>query len=363
MANSSQLVSETTVNRLAALEAAIQSRRGRWLILAHDSPDPDALASATLLAKLLRVRYRQRVTLAYGGIIGRPENREMVRALRLEFARIRDLDLRQYKRYALVDAQPRTGNTRLPADVVPDLVFDHHFLRKATRECPFHDVRTDYAASASIVAEYVLAAGLRLTRREATAVVYAIRTETLDFSREAPGPDQELYDALLEACDRRTLGRIQTPPLPAEYFSNLHDALEHIQTTDSLIVTHLDAIDQPDIVAEVADLLVRMEGKTWSLCTGLYEGRIYCSIRTTNPRAQAARIMRKMLGRRGKGGGHGMLAGGFASAPRDPVAAAKLQVELGRKLARLLKKNPDRLTPLALAGAREQDVAGADAEP
>ncbi|HUP21653.1 MAG TPA: DHHA1 domain-containing protein [Thermoanaerobaculia bacterium] len=340
------MISDRTKEKFAELETRVRSGTGRWLVLTHDSPDPDAIASATILARLLRSRFKQKVTIAHGGIIGRAENKEMVRALHLELSRMRHINLKHYRRFALVDTQPRTGNNQLPDHVVPDLVFDHHFLRKATQSCPFFDVRRDYSATASLVTEYLLAAGIEPTHREATAVVYAIRSETLDFARDTLGPDRALYEHLLARADRRMLGRIQTPRLPVGYFTTLHEALENLQTVDSLILSHLGRIEQPDSVPELADLLLRLEGKTWSLVTGVFEDRIYCSIRTTNPRAEAAHVMRRMVGRRGKGGGHGMLAGGWVAAPDTPEAIARLQIELGVKLARLLKKSSERISPL-----------------
>jgi nanoRNase/pAp phosphatase (c-di-AMP/oligoRNAs hydrolase) len=342
------MVSERTATRLAELERHVSSSSGRWLVLTHDNPDPDAIAAAMALGKLLRQRMGRSVTVAYGGIVGRAENREMVRVLKLELSRWRHLNLKNYRHFALVDCQPQTGNSQLPAEIVPDLVFDHHPLRKQTGASPFVDVRTDYGATASILAEYVIAADLTVTQREATAFVYAIRSETLDFSREAAGPDHALYDRFLQAADKRLLGRIQNPRLPLSYFASLHDALEHLETIDSLILSHLGSISQPDIVPEIADLLLRMEGKTWSLCTGLYEDRIYCSIRTSNPRADASKVMRRMLGKRGKGGGHGMIAGGWTPQPPTPEAVRKRQAELGHRLASILRKRADRLVPLSL---------------
>ena len=78
------MIPETTRIRLAALGEIVRGgdrpgAGGRWLILTHDNPDPDALAAAALLARLLRGAFRQKVTLAYGGLVGRAENREMVR--------------------------------------------------------------------------------------------------------------------------------------------------------------------------------------------------------------------------------------------------------------------------------------------
>lgn len=321
----------------------------RWLVLTHDNPDPDAVASAALLAKLLHEGFGARVTTAFGGLIGRAENREMVRSLKLHLSDIRNLDLSRFSRFALVDTQPRTGNNQLPDDVVPDLVFDHHPLRRDTRSAAYFDVRPEYGATVSILSEYVEAVDIDVPASCATAIVYAIRAETQDFGREFAAVDKAVYDRYFPHVDKRALGKIQKAPLPLSYFRSLHQALEGLETMENLVIAHLDEVEQPDIVPEVADLLLRLEGKTWALCTGRFNGRVYASIRTSNPRADAGNIMRQLVGKNGKGGGHGRTAGGWVTIT---VGYADRPIELQRllaaRLARHLKKDPERLTVLDL---------------
>ena len=353
------MITEATRERFAALGELIAGQGrggGRWLVLTHDNPDPDALAAATLLSQVLRRAFKQRVTAAYGGIVGRAENREMVRSLHLKLSHVRHLSFKRYQHFALVDTQPRTGNNQLPPDVQPDLVIDHHPVRKITLSAPFLDIRPTYGATATVLGEYMLAAGIRPTHAMATALIYAIRSETQDFSREFTGPDKAIYDLFFPLANHVLLARIQNPRLPLSYFGDLHEALERLESVDSLILSHLDEVGQPDIVPELADLLLRMQGKTWALCTGYYRDRLYLSIRTTNPRADAGALMRRLIGRRGKGGGHGRTAGGWIDAARLATGGerARLQTAIAAKLAVELRKNPDKLTRLALRPAEKE---------
>lgn len=355
------MLTPLTLERYAVLAARIEATRPseRWLVLTHDNPDPDALTAAALLCHLLRRRFHRDATPAYGGLIGRAENREMYRRLRFRFSLVRQLDLSQYRHFALVDTQPRTGNNQLPPGVTPDLVFDHHPLRKATQSSGFYDVRPDYGATATLLTEYLMAAGIEITQALATGVTYAIRSETRELGRETAGPDREIYDAMLPRASKTTLSRIQNAHQPLSYFRNLHQALENLETVGSLIVSHLGRVEQPDIVPEIADLLLRLEGKTWSLATGLYDDRVYLSIRTTNPRAEAGQIMRRLVGRRGKGGGHGMTAGGWVSTAKSPGGdPAHLQRQLASRLAHALEKNPDKLVPLRLSSNDRNESNG-----
>ncbi len=357
------MTSDETRARFAAFAAQVEatSPRARWLVLTHDNPDPDALAATAVLSLILRRRFKRRATVAYGGMIGRAENREMVRSLKLELSHLRHLRRRDYQHFALVDCQPWTGNSQLPKGVVPDLVIDHHPLRKATQSARLADVRPAYGATATILLEYLEAAGIAPTRALATGLVYAIRSETQEFGREAADPDHAAYDRLLPRVDRRMLARIQTARVPFSYFQNLHRAIESLLGVGNLVVSHLGRVDQPDIVPEIADLMLRMEGRTWSLCTGTHGDRLYLSIRTTNPRADAGNLMRRLIGKRGKGGGHGTLAGGFIAIDEGaPESTRTLERSLARRFATALRKNPDKLLPLGAAPPRAPREAAAE---
>ena len=74
---------------------------------------------------------------------------------------------------AVMDAQPGTGNNLLDARKrAAAIVIDHHPLRKSAMKAEFHDVRPHYGATSTIIAEYIVAAGLVPSRfgRECPAI-------------------------------------------------------------------------------------------------------------------------------------------------------------------------------------------------
>ena len=90
------------------------------LIIVHNNPDPDAIASAEALRFLVENRSGVKVSIAYGGYIGRAENREMVRQLGIRLKQFNRIRLGNYDCIALVDTQPGAGNNSLPATVKCD---------------------------------------------------------------------------------------------------------------------------------------------------------------------------------------------------------------------------------------------------
>src|SRR5690606_34896036 len=64
------------------IQKAIEGKQ-RLLILTHNNPDPDAIASAWGLSALAKNLQSVKVELAYGGFLGRAENRAMVEILQI----------------------------------------------------------------------------------------------------------------------------------------------------------------------------------------------------------------------------------------------------------------------------------------
>jgi len=94
----------------------------RVLILMHNDPDPDALASGLALRTVLK---RTRQTAVLGAIHGvtRPENQRMVNLLEIHIEPITPEAVSNFDRVAMVDVQPHYFSGAI--DRV-DLVIDHH---------------------------------------------------------------------------------------------------------------------------------------------------------------------------------------------------------------------------------------------
>lgn len=320
------------------LQGLLKELRGarRLLILTHDNPDPDAIAAGWVLADLVRRTLRLPSTLAYDGVVGRAENRAMVCLLRIPLVRLSEVDSRRYDAVALVDTQPGSGNNSLPRGVVPRVVFDHHPLRRATRVVPWADVRPDYGATATILTEYITAAGLPLSRRHATGLFYAIRAETQNLGREGAEADLQAFLALFPRIDNRLLGRIEQAPFTARYLALLQGALAATRLYGPLSVTSLGRLPYPDVVAELADLFLRNDRVRWALVMGHYRGGLHVSLRTDHARANAARAIDELMGDMGKAGGHGLMAGGRIDLREVRREPERIEREIARRARALL---------------------------
>ena len=341
--------SEDTQRNLARLEEVVKGAK-RLVVLTHDNPDPDSVSSAITLAYIVKHKFKIPSVVKYGGIVGRAENRAMIRVLGLKLGPLSESDFKPGNEFALVDMQPKTGNNSFPKNRKPLIIIDHHSLRKTTRS-DFIDIRTDYGATATILTEYLLASGLEISSKLATALSYGISSETQDLGREAREADIQAYLALFPRSNKKLLASIVHPKLPREYFITLSRALHHSLVYRNAVATTLGEVQNPDFVPFIADFMLRVERINWAICVGRFSGRLVISIRTTNVKGRAGHFLRQLIGKRGTAGGHGMIAGGQVSCgSMDHEACTKLEEELVQNfLKKLGYKDIGDMTPLLAA--------------
>ncbi|MHB0877632.1 MAG: DHH family phosphoesterase [Anaerolineae bacterium] len=296
------------------------------LIVTHTDPDPDAIGSAVGLGELLRKRLGVEVVLSHSGIVGRAENKAMVRELAIPLRPYCQVRCDEYDIVALVDSQPGAGNQPLTLDCRVDIVIDHHPRRPETDSARFTAVRQDYAASSTIVTRLMRAARVRPSPQAATALFYGIRTDTLGLSRPSTEYDSRAYVYLLKYVDRDALLRIENASVPADYFRALDGALHQTTHYDGLVVAQLGNMRYPDMAAEVADFLRRLEGAEVIVAVGDYAGEVVVSVRGTAQGLKLDELVQQVIGSDGTAGGHDSMAAGRVPAllygsPEETAAA------------------------------------------
>jgi nanoRNase/pAp phosphatase (c-di-AMP/oligoRNAs hydrolase) len=303
--------------------------RGKILIVCHDNPDPDSIAAAVALRHLILIKTGQDAVLSYGGIVGRSENRNMVELLEITMAPICELNLSQFAVVCVVDTQPDAGNNSLPPGQPVHLVIDHHPPKQDYSDLFWVDIREDYGASATILYEYLQSQNVSINTKLATSLFYAIKSETQDLGREWSKADREAYLKLLPLSNNQILYNIIHPQVPADYFSTFAKALQNAQVYGEMLVFNLQKIKNPDLVAELADFLLRQQGVNYVLGMGWFNTTQILSMRTLNPDAKLGSVIQEMVTGMGTAGGHGMVAGGQV---RDIAEDDQAQRELERLL-------------------------------
>lgn len=300
-----------TQARLKEMLAVIGSRK-RILICTHNNPDPDSLASALALKTLLAKVADLRSTMCYGGTIARASNKVMVRQCRIEINHKKVLPQFKNTVLALVDAQPGGTHTLIPRGTKVDIVIDHHQASRWTRNQPvaFKDIRTGFGACSTIMEAYLKVAQVSLDKRLATALFYGIKTDIGDIGRMKADRDLEALARIYPQASQKLLARIESPKLPRIYFQMLLWGLNRAVTYRDVAVAKLNGFCNPDIVSEMADLLLRMEGIRWSLVCGMKGDDLIFSVRSSLRNVRAGNLVARLVAGKGSAGGHNQSAAG-----------------------------------------------------
>ncbi len=328
---------EAAARKLLDFLSTHRERLSPLLILTHDFPDPDALASAWGLQHLVRA-FGIEARVVHGGVISRAENRAMVKLLKLPVRRVKPADLKRHRHVALVDTQPRFENNPFPSGRKATIVIDQHKSAvEPLAELSVIDV--DCGATCVIVADALLLHEVEIPTALATAIVYGILSDTLDLYRVTRPSVIRTYLTILHRCDMRTLAEIQNPPRSRRFFTTLGRGIQTAAAYRRVMVAHLGAVSGPEDVAQVADFLLTYERVDWSFCTGRSRGSLYLSLRTNKPNGQASDVLRRVVNDPDEAGGHGGVAGGKIAIPADATEAdcAALEQGLQVRLAKRLR--------------------------
>ncbi|MFB6235595.1 MAG: DHH family phosphoesterase [Halopenitus sp.] len=296
-----------TNERMARLFDVLRDLSGPLAVVAHDNPDPDAIASALGLARIAESVGVQAVA-CYGGEIAHQENRALVNLLDLPLRHLDNVDLDDYDGVALVDHSRPGINDSLPEETAIDVVVDHHPPRGPV-EATYMDVRPDIGATSTQIAEYFQQLGIEPDRELATALLFGIRVDTQDFVREVSTADFEAGAELLVQADEDTLERVESPSVSPDTLDTLAEAIRNREVQGSAVASCVGPISDRDTLAQAAEKLLNLEDVTITLVYGYMGGVVYASARARGADVDVGEALREALGQIGSAGGHADMAG------------------------------------------------------
>ncbi len=322
----------------------------RVVFVSHVNPDPDSLGSMLGLAHLVESRLGKPTLITRDGIIGRPENRAMVDVLHFDLAPIEEVDWRPDDAVVMVDSQPRTGRHSISESIPLYAVIDHHDTPGDLDDVAFTDIRATAGATCTVVTKYLIEQDVPIPEKVATALLYGIETEVTGFPREAGPADDDALIYLYPLADKDVIAQIRNARLPHSHFEVLLQAMQSSFIYDKLIISWVDDLPQPEQAAEVVDFLIRFEKVDWAVCAGVHKDQLILSVRAALEDAKAGEILRQVVGKLGKAGGHDRRAGGCIKLPSTaPSAIEEMQSEIRRRLLKILRiedTRGQRLVPL-----------------
>jgi nanoRNase/pAp phosphatase (c-di-AMP/oligoRNAs hydrolase) len=272
-------------------------------VLIYGSPDPDAVASAMALREILNQTkpLAKCIFVATEPVI-RHQNAEFIREMKVEIQMLDKVDLREFRLIAIVDAQPTFFGEAL-GEVKPQIVLDHHPC-KSTWHASLADVRPSYGALSTIMTEYLLAARVRIPKRLYTALLYGIRSDTVNFERDVSLEDIGAYYLTFSRANRQLIRRIELNQIPERFLKYFDYACQRKRRYRDRVIVFLGTVESPDACVQVADFFLRVINVFYVIIAGIVKERLVIIFRGDGYRQDCGAIARKSFGIFGTAGGH-----------------------------------------------------------
>ncbi len=288
---------------------------GNVYIQTHNYPDPDAIASAFGLQKLL-AHFGINAAICYDGTAEKLSAQAMLTNFGIEMTAVSELtEMSEYDKIVTVDSQKYNSNL---TDLVGDEVacIDHH-PTMIPCEYQYKDVRIVGACS-SLIAEYFFDNGIIPEQDVATALVYGIKMDTADFSRGLTQFDVEMYAKLFPYADNDLLDRMKINTMEFADLKAYGSAIENIQVFGNVGYAFIP-FECPDaLIAMISDFILALDIIEFSVIYAVRGDGFKFSVRSELPQLHAGKIIHTALEYIGSGGGHARMAGGFASGAALP---------------------------------------------
>jgi nanoRNase/pAp phosphatase (c-di-AMP/oligoRNAs hydrolase) len=275
----------------------------RVLIMLHNDPDPDAMASGLALRNVLR---RTKTTAIIGAMQGvtRPENLRMMNLLDLHVEPVVADSLKEFDRIAMVDVQPHYFGELLER---VDLVIDHH-PEQPGYTAVFKDIRADYGSTSTILTEHLRAVDVNISERTATAMLYAIKSDTLFFNRSTNRVDLEAFSYLYPLADAALIRKMEGAEITLERLDYVLKAHRAGQLTGQVFCAFLGPLTREDFIPYVADFFLQVEDVKWTVIAGILNDSLVVSVRNLGYTKNAGEFVRRYFADLGSAGGHRAMA-------------------------------------------------------
>jgi len=228
----------------------------------------------------------------------------MVNLLDIHVEAITAASLKEYDRIAMVDVQPHYFGGLI--DRV-DLVIDHH-PEQPGYTAVFKDIRADYGSTSTILTEHLRAVDVNISERTATAMLYAIKSDTLFFNRSTNRVDLEAFSYLYPLSDAALIRKMEGAEITLERLDFVLKAFKGGTLSDQVFSAFLGALPREDFIPYVADFYLQLEDVKWTVIGGIVNESLVVSVRNLGYMKNAGEFVRRFFADIGSAGGHRAMA-------------------------------------------------------
>lgn len=269
-------------------------------VLVVINADPDALASALAVKRLLRYRVKS-ITIGYPNEIRRLSNIAMVDLLKIKAVKLQNCRPDDFSKKVMLDSQP--NHLPIFEDIEFDAVIDHHPASKGW-VANYVDIRKDYGATASMMVEYLRAAAMKPSVAMATAMFYAIKVDTRNFEKKTIAADAISFRYLYNIANHNLVRKIELSELRKSELNYFKTAFNEYRISKKRLYIHMGRVRSPDILVIIADFFNRVHNISWVLVSGVHGERLVVIFRCDGYKKNAGKLATNIFSKLGSAGGH-----------------------------------------------------------
>lgn len=280
-------------------------------IQTHNFPDPDAIASAYGLQKLFE---KENISskICYEGRIDKLSAMKMLETFGVEMYSYNQLQsqMKETDYIICVDSQKHAGNIK---DFIGNEVasIDHH-PTFVDVEYLYSDIRITGACS-SLIAEYYQRLGYIPDCDTATALLYGIKMDTLQFTRGVTLLDIKMFEFLHPLCDQEKMLRMERNNMEFADLKAYGAAIDSIKVYGREGICFIPFSCPDGLLGAVSDFILSLEEVDVAIVSAVRADGIKISVRSETAKVHAGKLIKKALENVGDGGGHANMAGGLIS--------------------------------------------------
>ena len=188
-----------------------------------------------------------------------------------------------------------------------DLVIDHHPERSSDHTL-FKDIRSGLGSTATIMTNHLRSVNANISERVATALLYAIKSDTLFLSRQTNRSDLDAFTFLYQLANTQLVRKIEGSGITSERLDYVTKASQTGQIRDQVFTACLGVVAREDIVTSVSDFMLQVEDIKWTVVAGQLDDKIVISVRNVGYTRHAGRFVNKWFDDIGSAGGHRAMA-------------------------------------------------------
>lgn len=306
----------------------------RVMLQTHDYPDPDAIGSVAGLQYLLK-QFGVEAQMCYFGRIDKVNNIRMVEVFDLDLVPCETIPEEEDTLVVTVDGQKDNSNfTDLYGDEIACI--DHHpWVTEYQYEIVDHQL---VGACATIVTGYFMDLGIEPPKNIATALLYGIKMDTLNFCNGVTQKDIQAFSFLQDKADQQEIISLNNNVMELSDMKAYGSAIQNIVIYDRVGFASIP-FDCPDgLIASVSNFILSLVAVDVSVVYAERNGGFKFSVRSELSNINAGKLTNLALRDIGSGGGHPTMAGGMLFAERKHLLGESVHEPIRKRFLEVYYK-------------------------